>query len=213
MTIETEGASEVDGSHLLLAVGRRPNTDDLGLDKAGVATDARGYIKVDDQLRTNVPGIWALGDCNGRGAFTHTSYNDYEIVAANLLDDEQRRVSDRIDRLCALHRSAARPRRHDRGGGAQIRPAGADRDHGHGGREPRRREGRDQGLHEDPGRRGDEADPRGVAAGTAATRSSTASSISMYAKAPYTVLQRAMHIHPTVSEFIPTMMEELVPLQ
>src|SRR5213076_3155639 len=78
------------------AVGRRPNTDDLGLDKAGIATDERGYIKVDDELRTNVPGIFALGDCNGRGAFTHTAYNDFEIVAANLLDGEQRRVSDRM---------------------------------------------------------------------------------------------------------------------
>ncbi len=87
---------DVAGSHLLLAVGRRPNTDDLGLDKAGIATDARGFITVDDTLRTNVPGVWALGDVNGRGAFTHTSYNDYEIVAANLLDGEQRRVSDRI---------------------------------------------------------------------------------------------------------------------
>ncbi|HLY87865.1 MAG TPA: FAD-containing oxidoreductase, partial [Acetobacteraceae bacterium] len=90
------GAPEVVGSHLLLAVGRRPNTDDLGLDKAGIATDARGYIRVDDQLATNVPGIWALGDCNGRGAFTHTAYNDFEIVAANLLDGETRRVSQRI---------------------------------------------------------------------------------------------------------------------
>ena len=79
-----------------MAVGRQPNTDDLGLDKAGIATDARGYIEVDEQLRTNVPGIWAMGDCNGRGAFTHTSYNDFEIVAANLLDNGQRRVSDRI---------------------------------------------------------------------------------------------------------------------
>ena len=82
--------------HALLTVGRRPNTDDLGLDKAGVAVDARGYIVVDDQLRTSVPGIWALGDCNGKGAFTHTSYNDFEIVAANLLDHDPRRVSDRI---------------------------------------------------------------------------------------------------------------------
>ena len=88
--------AEVVGSHVLLAVGRRPNTDDLGLDKAGVATDERGYIEVDDQLRTSVPGIWALGDCNGRGAFTHTAYNDFEIVAANLLDNDPRRVSDRI---------------------------------------------------------------------------------------------------------------------
>jgi len=90
------GDPEIVGSHVLLAVGRRPNTDDLGLDRAGVATDARGYIQVDDTLATNVPGIWALGDCNGRGAFTHTAYNDFEIVAANLLDGETRRVSDRI---------------------------------------------------------------------------------------------------------------------
>ena len=105
------GAPEVIGSDVLLAVGRRPNTDDLGLDAAGVATDARGYIQVDDGLATNVPGIWALGDCNGRGAFTHTAYNDFEIVAANLLDGERRKVSDRIPGLRALHRSAAGPRR------------------------------------------------------------------------------------------------------
>ena len=85
------------GSHVLLAVGRRPNTDDLGIEAAGVALDARGYIPVDEGLQTSVPGIWALGDCNGRGAFTHTAYNDYEIVAANLLDGEDRKVSDRID--------------------------------------------------------------------------------------------------------------------
>ena len=91
-----DGAPTIVGSHVLLAVGRRPNTDDLGLERAGVATDARGYITVDDTLATNVPGIWALGDCNGRGAFTHTAYNDFEIVAANLLDGANRRVSDRI---------------------------------------------------------------------------------------------------------------------
>ena len=92
----TSGEPEVVASHVLLAVGRSPNTDDLGLERAGVATDARGYIAVDEGLATNVPGIWALGDCNGRGAFTHTAYNDFEIVAANLLDGEERRVSDRI---------------------------------------------------------------------------------------------------------------------
>src|SRR5205814_224041 len=92
----TVGAPEVAGSHLLLAVGRRPNTDDLDLDKAGVRCDERGYIIVDDRLQTTAPGIWALGDCNGKGAFTHTAYNDFEIVAANLLDGEQRRVSDRM---------------------------------------------------------------------------------------------------------------------
>jgi pyruvate/2-oxoglutarate dehydrogenase complex dihydrolipoamide dehydrogenase (E3) component len=88
--------TNVVGTHVLVATGRRPNTDDLGLDRAGIATDARGYIQVDDQLHTNVLGVWAMGDCNGRGAFTHTSWNDFEIVAANLLDNNQRRVSDRI---------------------------------------------------------------------------------------------------------------------
>ncbi|HEX8059163.1 MAG TPA: FAD-dependent oxidoreductase, partial [Novosphingobium sp.] len=90
------GEPVIHGSHVLLAVGRRPNTDELGLDAAGVATDARGYITVDDRLETNVPGIWALGDCNGRGAFTHTAYNDFEIVAANLLDGEDRSLAQRL---------------------------------------------------------------------------------------------------------------------
>ncbi|PXA84969.1 FAD-containing oxidoreductase [Nostoc sp. 3335mG] len=92
----TDGDPEVIGSHVLLAVGRRPNTDDLGLDAAGIKTDARGYIKVNDRLETNVPGIWAMGDCNGRGAFTHTAYNDFEIVAENLLDGADRKVTDRV---------------------------------------------------------------------------------------------------------------------
>ena len=92
----SEDPPEVVGTHVLLAVGRVPNTSDLGLEQAGVTTDQRGYIMVDDQLQTNVPGIWALGDCNGRGAFTHTSYNDYEIVADNLFNADHRRVSDRI---------------------------------------------------------------------------------------------------------------------
>ncbi len=91
-----EGAEPIVGSHLLMAIGRRPNTDDLGLENAGVETDARGNVVVDDQCRTNVEHIWAMGDCNGRGAFTHTSYNDFEIVAANLLDDDPRRISDRV---------------------------------------------------------------------------------------------------------------------
>jgi pyruvate/2-oxoglutarate dehydrogenase complex dihydrolipoamide dehydrogenase (E3) component len=91
-----DGPPEVAGSHILLAVGRVPNTGDLGLEAAGVATDARGYIQVDDRLETNASGIWALGDCNGRGAFTHTAYNDYEIVAANLLDGADRKLSERI---------------------------------------------------------------------------------------------------------------------
>lgn len=91
-----EGSPASVGSHVLLAIGRRPNTDDLGLEAAGIAVDARGYITVDDQLRTTAEGVWALGDCNGRGAFTHTAYNDFEIVAANLLDGEERRVSQRL---------------------------------------------------------------------------------------------------------------------
>src|SRR5262249_8248772 len=92
MAVDCEGGKrDVVGSHLLIATGRRPNTDDLGLDRAGIKQDARGYIEVDDELRTNVPGVWALGDCNGRGAFTHTSWNDFEIVAANLLDGGKRR--------------------------------------------------------------------------------------------------------------------------
>jgi pyruvate/2-oxoglutarate dehydrogenase complex dihydrolipoamide dehydrogenase (E3) component len=95
--VESAGKiSQVAGTHVLVAIGRRPNTDNLVLDTAGIATDAHGYIQVDDQLRTNVTGIWAMGDCYGRGAFTHISWNDFEIVAANLLDNEQRRVSDRI---------------------------------------------------------------------------------------------------------------------
>ena len=105
-----DGEPAVVGSHVLLAVGRRPNTDDLGLDKAGVATDDRGYMTVDDRLATSVPGIWALGDCNGRGAFTHTAYNDFEIVAANLLDGEQRdgrAIAFRATRSTSIRRSAA----------------------------------------------------------------------------------------------------------
>jgi pyruvate/2-oxoglutarate dehydrogenase complex dihydrolipoamide dehydrogenase (E3) component len=97
------GDKTVVGSHALLSVGRVPNTEDLGLENAGVVVDQRGYIQVDEQLRTNVLGICALGDCNGRGAFTHTSYNDYEIVAANLLDGDQRRVSDRNHGLRAVY--------------------------------------------------------------------------------------------------------------
>jgi pyruvate/2-oxoglutarate dehydrogenase complex dihydrolipoamide dehydrogenase (E3) component len=92
----TDGAPEIEGSHVLLATGRRPNTDDLGLETAGIATDKRGYITVDEGLATSAEGVWALGDCNGKGAFTHTAWNDYEIVAANLLDGAQRKVSDRL---------------------------------------------------------------------------------------------------------------------
>ena len=149
-------APAIEGTHLLLATGRTPNTDDLGLDAAGIATDARGYITVDDELRTNVAGVWAIGDCNGRGAFTHTSYNDYEIVAGNLLDGEERKLSDRIADLRAVHRPAARPCRPDRGARcarAASRRWSASMPMTRVGRARETR--RDAGLHEGAGRRRD----------------------------------------------------------
>jgi pyruvate/2-oxoglutarate dehydrogenase complex dihydrolipoamide dehydrogenase (E3) component len=136
----TDDPSDSIGSHVLLAVGRRPNTDDLGLDKAGIAHDERGFITVDDQLRTNVPGIWALGDCNRRGAFTHTAYNDFEIVASNLLDP-------------ILPDQTPRPRRSHRSRGAQIRQTCAHRYSSHDQGWPRRRKRRDRRIHQDPRRR------------------------------------------------------------
>ena len=128
--VETAGEiSPIAGTHLLVATGRRPNTDDLGLDKAGVETDARGYIRVDDQLRTNISGIWAMGDCNGRGAFTHTSWNDFEIVTANCRQRSE--TSERSHHgLRALHRSATWPRRNDGSGRPQDGQVRADLDHG-----------------------------------------------------------------------------------
>jgi pyruvate/2-oxoglutarate dehydrogenase complex dihydrolipoamide dehydrogenase (E3) component len=214
VTVEAEGTrSRVVGSHLLLAIGRRPNTDDLGLDKAGVATDSRGYIQVDDQLRTNVPGIWALGDCNGRGAFTHTSYNDFEIVAANLLDNDQRRVSDRITAY-ALYTDPPLGRAGMTE--AEVRKAG-------------RPALIATMAMEDVSRAYEKGETKGfmkilVDGETKQILGASLLGLSgdevihcildvMYAKAPATVLQRAMHIHPTVSEFIPTMLEDLAPLQ
>ncbi len=213
-TVETAGArSQVLGSHLLLAIGRRPNTDDLGLDAAGVATDRHGYITVDDQLRTSVPGIWALGDCNGRGAFTHTSWNDFEIVAANLLDNEPRRVSDRIDAY-ALYTDPPL----GRAGMTETEV---------------RKSGRPALIAvmamEDVSRAKEKAETKGfmkilVDKETKQILGASLLGVSgdevihcildlMYAKAPFTVMQRAMHIHPTVSEFIPSMMEDLAPLR
>ena len=125
------GAASIAGSHLLLAVGRRPNTDDLGLEHAGVQTDARGYITVDDQLKTSVDHIWAMGDCNGKGAFTHTSYNDFEIVAANLLDNDPRAGERPHSHLCPLHRPAAGTGRNDRRAGACVGPPCVSRSTAH----------------------------------------------------------------------------------
>jgi len=214
VTVEKEGTrSQVVGSHLLLAIGRRPNTDDLGLDKAGIATDPRGYIVVDDQLRTNVPGVWALGDGNGRGAFTHTSYNDFEIVAANLLDNESRRVTDRINAY-ALYTDPPLGR-------AGMTEAEV------------RKSGRPALIAtmamEDVSRAYEKGETKGfmkVLVDKETKQILGASLLGlagdevihcildlMYAKAPSTVMQRAVHIHPTVSEFVPTMMGDLVPLQ
>ncbi len=207
-----EGAPEVAGSHLLMAAGRRPNTNDLGLEKAGVAVDQRGFIVVDEALRTNVPGIWALGDCNGRGAFTHTSYNDFEIVAANLLDGEQRRVSDRLPAyalytdppLGRAGMTEAEVRKSGRPALAAKMPM------------------------EDVARAVEKGETQGfmkIAVDAESRRILGAAILGtggdeaihcildvMYADAPYTLLQRAVHIHPTVSELIPTLLGELKPL-
>jgi len=214
VTIESAGRmSRITGTHMLVATGRRPNTDDLGLDKAGIATDARGYIQVDDQLRTNISGIWAMGDCNGRGAFTHTSWNDFEIVAANLLDNDHRRVSDRITAY-ALYTDPPLGR-------AGMTEAEV------------RKTGRSALIStmamKDVMRAYERGETKGfmkILVDRDSKQILGASFLGlegdevihcvldiMYAKAPYTVMQRAMHIHPTVSEFIPTMMDKLKPLQ
>ena len=208
----TEGAPEVMGSHLLLAVGRRPNTDDLDLDKAGVRCDARGYVDVDDELRTNVPGIWALGDCNGRGAFTHTAYNDFEIVAANLLDHDLRRLSERIVAY-ALYVDPPLGRvgmtlAEARNSGRRVLV----------GERPMSRVARAIEKGETQGFMrilvdGDTKQILGASLlGTGGDEAVHSILDLMYAKAPYTVMQRAVHIHPTVSELLPTVLGDLKPL-
>jgi pyruvate/2-oxoglutarate dehydrogenase complex dihydrolipoamide dehydrogenase (E3) component len=203
------GAPELTGTHVLLAVGRRPNTDDLGLDKAGIETDARGYIVVDDELRTSAPGVWALGDCNGRGAFTHTAYNDFEIVAANLLDGEHRRVSDRIPGyalyidppLGRVGMTLAQAR-------ATGRPLLV-------GRRPMTRVARAIERGETQGfmmaiADADTQQILGAAIlGTGGDEAIHGILDAMNAKTPYTALQRAVPIHPTVSELIPTLLGEM----
>src|SRR5271156_2515056 len=213
----TEDPSESIGSHVLLAVGRRPNTDDLDLDKAGIAHDEHGFITVDDQLRTNVPGIWAIGDCNGRGAFTHTAYNDYEIVAANLLDHDvpgqaPRRVSDRI--LCyglytdpPLGRVGLTE--------TEVRKSGKPALIG---TRPMTKVGRayEKGETEGFMKVLVDAETKQILGasilGTGGDEAVHCIIDTMYAKAPYTNIQRAVHIHPTVSELIPTVFGDLKPL-
>jgi pyruvate/2-oxoglutarate dehydrogenase complex dihydrolipoamide dehydrogenase (E3) component len=204
---------EAVGSHLLLAVGRVPNTQDLGLERAGVEVDSQGYIRVDDQLRTNVPGIWAMGDCNGRGAFTHTSYNDFEIVAANLLEGDPRRVSDRIP---AYNLYIDPPLGRAGMSETEVRKSG-------------RKALVARLLMTRVGRAVEKGETQGfmkivVDAGTKKILGASLLGLEcdevihsildvMYAGAPYTVIQRAMHIHPTVSELIPTMLGDLQPLE
>jgi pyruvate/2-oxoglutarate dehydrogenase complex dihydrolipoamide dehydrogenase (E3) component len=203
------GDREVSGSHVLLAIGRRPNTDDLGLAEAGVAVDKRGYIIVDDHLRTSVPGIWALGDCNGKGAFTHTSFNDAEIAGANLLDNDPRKVSDRITTYALfidppLGRAGLTEEEVRKSGRRALV-----------GRRPMTRVGRAVEKGETQGFMKIIVDAQtreilGAAIlGTGGDEAIHSILDVMYAKAPYTVIQRAMHIHPTVSELIPTMLGEL----
>jgi pyruvate/2-oxoglutarate dehydrogenase complex dihydrolipoamide dehydrogenase (E3) component len=211
--LPVDGAQPITGTHLLVAVGRQPNTDDLALEKAGVDTDPRGYIVVDDQLRTNVEHIWAMGDCNGRGAFTHTSYNDFEIVAANLLDDDPRRVSDRVSTY-ALYIDPPLGR------------AGMTVDEV-------RKSGRKALVGKRPMTRVGRAVEKGETLGfmkvvvDAETEEILGAAILgvggdevihaildiMTAKKPYTAISRTMHIHPTVSELVPTMLQEMKPLE
>ncbi|WP_233866833.1 FAD-containing oxidoreductase [Paraburkholderia adhaesiva] len=205
----TAGEPEIEGSHVLLAVGRRPNTDDLGLDLAGVATDPRGYIRVDDQLATNVPGIWALGDCNGRGAFTHTSYNDFEIVAANLLDGQARRVSQRVPAYALfIDPPLGRVGMTETEARKSGRPLLV-------GRRPMTRVGRAVEKDETQGFMKVVVDAQtsrilGAAIlGTGGDEAIHGILDVMNADIPYTTLQQAVPIHPTVSELIPTMLGEM----
>jgi pyruvate/2-oxoglutarate dehydrogenase complex dihydrolipoamide dehydrogenase (E3) component len=206
------GARRVVGTHLLVAVGRRPNTDDLGLDKAGIETDARGYIVVDDRLQTNVAGIWAIGDVNGRGAFTHTSYNDFEIVAANLFDRDPRRVTDRIPCYALfIDPPLGRVGMSER----EVRTAGI-------------KALTTKYAMTSIGRARERGETHGfmkilVDAATQKILGAALLGIAgdevvhclldvMSAGAPYTAISRAVHIHPTVAEYLPTMLGELTPL-
>lgn len=208
-----DGPEEETGSHLLLAVGRVPNTDDLGLDKAGVGTNQYGFISVDEHLRTNVPGIWATGDVNGHGAFTHTSYNDYEIVVANLFDDDPRKVTDRI--LCyglfidpPLGRIGMTEK--------EVRASGR---RALVGKRMMTRVGRAREFGETRGfikilADADSEEILGAAIlGLNGDEAIHCLLDTMYARKPYTVISRAVHIHPTVAELIPTVLQEMVPLK
>jgi pyruvate/2-oxoglutarate dehydrogenase complex dihydrolipoamide dehydrogenase (E3) component len=207
-----EGAPIAEGSHVLLAVGRKANTDDLGLESAKIETDERGYVKVDDQCRTSAEGVWALGECNGRGAFTHTSYNDYEVVAANLFDSDARRISDRIQTYALfidppLGR-AGMTEAEARKAGKKLLAAKMPMQHVGRAREAGETQGFMKVLVD--------ADSRELlgAAVLGLNGDEVIHSLLdvMYAKRPYTTIQRAMHIHPTVCELVPTLLGGLKPL-
>jgi pyruvate/2-oxoglutarate dehydrogenase complex dihydrolipoamide dehydrogenase (E3) component len=214
LTADVNGEKRsIEGSHLLLAIGRRPNTDDLGLEAVGIAADAKGYITVDNELRTSAEGVWALGDCNGRAAFTHTSYNDYEIVAANLLDGDKRRLSDRIMAYALfIDPPLGRVGKTEADVRASGRPALV-------GLMPMTRVGRAKERGETQGFMKVVVDAESELILGAALLGIEGDEVAhllldvMAAGAPYTVVQRAMHIHPTVSELIPTLLGSLQPLK
>ena len=207
------GAPRLHGSHLLLAVGRKPNTDDLGLDKAGIATDAKGYITVDDQCRANIEGVWAIGDVNGRGAFTHTSYNDYEIVAANIFDNDPRRISDRI--TCyglftdpPLGRVGLTEKEVKAKG---TKALAAKRMMTSVGRA--RERGETQGFMKVVVDAESKKILGAAILGINGDEVVHAILDVMSIGAPYTAISRTMHIHPTVAEYLPTLLEDLKPLE
>jgi pyruvate/2-oxoglutarate dehydrogenase complex dihydrolipoamide dehydrogenase (E3) component len=208
----TQGAPDVNATHVLLAVGRRPNTEDLGLETAGVARDSAGFISVDDRCQTSVPGVWALGECNGRGAFTHTAYNDYEIVAAQLFDEDPRRIGDRIP-CYALYTDPPVGR-----AGMTLREARASGKRVLVGHRPMTKVSRAREMSETSGfmRALVDADTQQILGAVVfgAGGDEIVHSILdvMYARAPYTTIARAVHIHPTISELIPTMLQDLTPL-
>ena len=206
------GAPKIEGSHLLLATGRTPNTEDLGLDRAGIATDARGFITVSDQLETNVAGVYALGDVNGRGAFTHTSWNDYEIAAANLFDGGTRRVTDRIPAYAlftdpplgrvgmnfAEARATGRPLL-----GAKMLMTRVGR---------ARESGETQGFMKIVVDAGTKRILGAALLGLSADEVVQSILEVMMADQPYTLINRGVHIHPTVTELVPTLLEGLKPI-
>lgn len=205
-----EGEPREHGSHLLLAIGRVPNTDDLGLDAAGVARDEKGYVVVDEELRTSNPNVWALGDCNGKGAFTHTAYNDYEIVADNLLSGARRRHTDRVP-VYALYTDP--PLGRVGMNEAQIRSARLEAVMG---RMPMTRvaraveKGETQGLLKIHVERGSRRILGASLLGTGADEVVHSLIDAVYAKIPYAEFQRHVRIHPNASELLPTVLENLV---